>query len=109
MEELKRKDIASKNSLFGSFLAKLIFLLSDEGLSRLMFSKNEIKRCKNLRLWVHKINNLDDRNFADVFIQPGKINSYYKDFDPIVPTDCSSFLKAFLLLFLLDTFEVPFS
>ena len=58
--ELKRKDIASKNSLFGSFLAKLIFLLSDEGLSRLMFSKNEIKRCKNLRFWVHKINNLDD-------------------------------------------------
>jgi tRNA nucleotidyltransferase (CCA-adding enzyme) len=25
-----------------------------------MFSKNEIKRCKNLRFWVHKINNLDD-------------------------------------------------
>ena len=31
-----------------------------------------------------KINNLDDQNFADVFIQPGKINSYYKDFDPII-------------------------
>ena len=59
-DELKRKDIASKNSLFGSFLAKLIFLLSDEGLSRLMFSKNEIKRCKNLRFWVNKINKLDD-------------------------------------------------
>ncbi len=57
--ELKRKDIASKNPLDGSFLAKLIFLLSDEGLSRLTFSKNEIKRCKNLRFWVHKINNLD--------------------------------------------------
>ena len=56
--ELKRKDIASKNPLDGSFLAKLTFLLSDEGLSRLTFSKNEIKRCKNLRFWVHKINNL---------------------------------------------------
>ena len=56
--ELKRKDIASKNPLVGSFLAKLTFLLSDEGLSRLTFSKNEIKRCKNLRFWVHKINNL---------------------------------------------------
>ncbi len=58
-KELKRKDITSKNPLFGGFLAKLIFLLSDEGLSRLTFSKNEIKRCKNLRFWVHKINNLD--------------------------------------------------
>ena len=56
--ELKRKDIASKNPLFGGFLAKLIFLLSDEGMSRLTFSKNEIKRCKNLRFWVHKIYNL---------------------------------------------------
>ena len=56
--ELKRKDIASKNPLVGSFLAKLTFLLSDEGLSKLTFSKNEIKRCKNLRFWVHKINNL---------------------------------------------------
>ncbi len=56
--ELKRKDIASRNPLLGCFLAKLTFLLSDEGLSRLTFSKNEIKRCKNLRFWVHKINNL---------------------------------------------------
>ena len=24
------------------------------------FSKNQIKRCKNLRFWVHKINKLDD-------------------------------------------------
>ena len=58
--ELERKDIATKNPLFGSFLSKLIFLLSDEGLSRLTFSKNQIKRCKNLRFWVHKINKLDD-------------------------------------------------
>ena len=58
--ELERKDISTKNLLFGSFLSKLIFLLSDEGLSRLTFSKNQIKRCKNLRFWVHKINKLDD-------------------------------------------------
>ena len=58
--ELERKDISTKNTLFGSFLSKLIFLLSDEGLSRLTFSKNQIKRCKNLRFWVHKINKLDD-------------------------------------------------
>ena len=58
--ELEKKDISTKNPLFGSFLSKLIFLLSDEGLSRLTFSKNQIKRCKNLRFWVHKINKLDD-------------------------------------------------
>ena len=58
--ELERKDISNKNPLLGSFLSKLIFLLSDEGLSRLTFSKNQIKRCKNLRFWVHKINKLDD-------------------------------------------------
>ena len=58
--ELERKDISTKKLIFGSFLSKLIFLLSDEGLSRLTFSKNQIKRCRNLRFWVHKINNLDD-------------------------------------------------
>ena len=58
--ELERKDISTKNPLDGSFLSKLIFLLSDEGLSRLTFSKNQIQRCKNLRFWVHKINKLDD-------------------------------------------------
>ena len=57
---MERKDISTRNRLFGSFLSKLIFLLSDEGLSRLTFSKNQIKRCKNLRFWVHKINKLDD-------------------------------------------------
>ena len=56
--EIKRKDIFSEELFFTSFLAKLIYLLSDEGLSSLTFSKNEIKRCKNLRFWVHKINNL---------------------------------------------------
>ena len=63
--ELKRKDIASKSSLIGSFLAKLTFLVSDEGLSRLTFSKNEIKRCKNLRFWVNKVNNLDLDNLSE--------------------------------------------
>ena len=57
--ELQSKDISSKKPLIGSFLAKLIFLLDDEGLSNLTFSKNEIKRCKNLRFWVNKVNNLD--------------------------------------------------
>ncbi|WP_269624124.1 CCA tRNA nucleotidyltransferase [Prochlorococcus marinus] len=56
--ELKRKEILSKELLLGSFLAKLIFLLGDEGLASLTFSKSEIKRCKNLRFWVEKINNL---------------------------------------------------
>ena len=63
--ELKRKDIISKKLIPGVFLAKLICLLSDEGLSSLMFSKNEIKRCKNLRFWVHKINNLGLENFSE--------------------------------------------
>tara|TARA_Y100001968_G_C19090696_1_gene587567 strand:- start:3 stop:701 length:699 start_codon:yes stop_codon:yes gene_type:complete len=56
--ELQRKDIYSKNYLKGSFLAKLVWLIDDEGLSKLRFSKNEIKRCSKLRFWIHKINNL---------------------------------------------------
>ena len=63
--ELKRKDNISKKLISGCFLAKLICLLSDEGLSSLTFSKNEIKRCKNLRFWVHKINNLGLDNFSE--------------------------------------------
>ena len=55
----------SKKPIAGGFLAKLICLLSDEGLSSLTFSKNEIKRCKNLRFWVHKINNLGLDNFSE--------------------------------------------
>jgi len=34
-------------------------------LSKLTFSKNEIKRCKNLRFWVHKINNLGLDNLSE--------------------------------------------
>ena len=63
--ELKRKDIISTKLIAGGFLAKLVCLLSDEGLSSLTFSKNEIKRCKNLRFWVHKINNLGLDNFSE--------------------------------------------
>ncbi len=63
--ELKRKDSLSTKPIAGGFLAKLICLLSDGGLSSLTFSKNEIKRCKNLRFWVHKINNLGLDNFSE--------------------------------------------
>ena len=63
--ELKRKDISTQKPLFGSFLAKLACLLSDESLSKLTFSKNEIKRCKTLRFWVHKINNLGLDNLSE--------------------------------------------
>ena len=55
--ELKRKDISSTEPLLGSSLAKLLCLISDESLSKLTFSKKEIKKCKNLRFWVEKINN----------------------------------------------------
>ena len=63
--ELKRKDIHSKQPMLGSFLAKLVFVLSDEGLSKLTFSKNEIKRCKNIRFWVKKINHLGLDNLSE--------------------------------------------
>ena len=56
--DLKRKELSSEKPVLGSLLAKLIYLISDGGLSRLTFSKNEIRRCKNLRFWVNKINNL---------------------------------------------------
>ncbi len=64
-DELKRKEVLSEKPLLGSFLSKLIFLLSDESLSSLTFSKNEIKRCKNLRFWVHKITNLGLDNLTE--------------------------------------------
>ena len=54
--ELKSKYFSSKELACALPLARLICLLSDEGLSKLTFSKNKIKRCKNLRFWVHKIN-----------------------------------------------------
>ena len=54
--KLKRNNFFLKELIIGSPLAKLICLLSDNGLSSLTFSKNIIKRCKNLRFWVQKIN-----------------------------------------------------
>ena len=63
--DLKRKDISSKKLLLGSVLAKLVCLLSDENLSKLMFSKNEIKRCKNLRFWIYRINDLGLDNLSE--------------------------------------------
>ncbi len=63
--DLKRKDISSEKPLLGGSLAKLVCLLSDESLSKLTFSKNEIKRCKKLRFWVHKLNNLGLDNLSE--------------------------------------------
>ncbi len=63
--ELKRKEISSDKPLLGIILAKLVCLISDENLSKLTFSKNEIKRCKNLRFWVEKINNLGLDNLSE--------------------------------------------
>ena len=63
--KLKRKDVFSEELFPESLLAKLIYLLSDDGLSCLTFSKSEIKRCKNLRFWVHKINNLGLDNLSE--------------------------------------------
>jgi len=54
---LKRQHSFCKDFISVSPLAKLICLLSDEGLLSLSFSKSLIKRCKNLRFWVNKINN----------------------------------------------------
>ena len=46
-------------------LARLICLLSQEGLSKLTFSKNQIKRCHNLRFWLLKINSLGLESFTE--------------------------------------------
>ena len=61
----KRQDISSQELVLGSPLAKLICLLSDQGLSDLTFSKNQIKRCKNLRSWVQKIHNFGLENLSE--------------------------------------------
>ena len=63
--DLKRKDISADKPLLGTSLAKLVCLISDENLSKFTFSKNDIKRCKKLRYWVHKINNLGLDNFSE--------------------------------------------
>jgi len=63
--KLKREYIFSKELSLGSPLAKLICLLSDEGLSVLQFSKNQIKRCKKLRFWLNRINNFGLENLSE--------------------------------------------
>ncbi len=62
---LERYDIFSKKTNSANRLAKLICLLSDEGLTSLKFSKSQIKRCKILRFWVYKINTLGLDNLSD--------------------------------------------
>ncbi len=62
---LKRKDIFSEKLTIGNSLAKLVCLLSDEGLSRLTFSKNQIQRCKKLRFWVQKITKIGLNNLSE--------------------------------------------
>jgi len=64
-DRLKNENSLSKELLAGVPLAKLIYLLSDQGLSKLTFSKNQIKRCKILRFWVNKINNLGLDNLSE--------------------------------------------
>jgi len=63
--ELKRKDDFSEDIISGAPLAKLICLLSDQGLSKLTFSRSHIRRCKNLRFWVYKINDLGLDNLSE--------------------------------------------
>ena len=62
---LKSEYILSEELMKGRTLAKLICLLSDEGLSRLTFSKSQIKRCSNLRFWVGKINDFGLDNLSE--------------------------------------------
>tara|TARA_B100000214_G_C23624974_1_gene471321 strand:- start:9 stop:611 length:603 start_codon:yes stop_codon:yes gene_type:complete len=63
--ETERKNIFFKEPSPDNFLAKIISLLSDEGLSDLKFSKNQIKRCKNLRFWVDKISRYGLENLSE--------------------------------------------
>ena len=63
--KFKSKDFFSEKLLKVTPLAKLICLLSDEGLSRLRFSKNQVQRCKNLRVWVQKITHIGLDNLSE--------------------------------------------
>ncbi len=49
----------------GKPLARLICLLSDQGLENLNFSKSQIKRCRKLRFWVCKINKIGLEDFSE--------------------------------------------
>ena len=46
-------------------MARLICFLSDEGLLKLTFSKNQVRRCKILRFWVLKINKFGVDNLSE--------------------------------------------
>jgi len=63
--DLINQDIFSKDHSNGSDMAKLICLLSDQGLSNLTFSKSQIKRCKMLRFWIYKIKNYGLDNLSE--------------------------------------------
>ena len=63
--KIKGENILPKELMIGAPLAKLICLLSDQGLSSLTFSKNQIKRCSKLRFWVHKINKFGLDNLSE--------------------------------------------
>jgi len=63
--QLIGKNIYYQDLYSASPLAKLICLLSDDGLSDLTFSKNQIKRCKKLRFWVQKINQIGLDYFSE--------------------------------------------
>ena len=63
--ELKKKEISSSKPILGIFLAKLICLLSDEELTKFTFSKNQVKRSRRLRFWIHKVNNLGLNNLSE--------------------------------------------
>ncbi len=63
--KLESKDFFSKKPLRVTPLAKLICLISDQGLSRLRFSKSQIQRCKNLRVWAQKITHIGLDNLSE--------------------------------------------
>jgi tRNA nucleotidyltransferase (CCA-adding enzyme) len=63
--KLESKDFFSKKPLRATPLAKLICLISDQGLSRLRFSKSQIQRCKNLRVWAQKITHIGLDNLSE--------------------------------------------
>jgi len=63
--KIKREDTLADELKIGLPIAKMICLLCDEGLANLKFSKNQIKRCKTLRFWVHKINKLGLENLSE--------------------------------------------
>ncbi len=63
--KLESKDFFSEKPLKVTPLAKLICLLSDQGLSRLRFSKSQVQRCKNLRVWAQKITHIGLDNLSE--------------------------------------------